>query len=288
MKYCKNCGKQLPDDAKFCVDCGTPTEEASSKRRVEQAGTVYKCPNCGEVLESMTAVCPACGYEIRNVKASTALKEFSEKLSALTSSDRKISLIQSFPIPNAKEDIYDFLVLTAGNLNALTLGVSIQSADTAKEQMDIAAAWYGKLHQCYQKASLLFHDGNEFQRIQELCTEANSNYRAANSRWNAELAKASKKEETRKRAQAHVLAKQPSKSVYHVTEAIGTQVWKNKWVSWILCLFLGFLGAHKFYEGKTGEGFLYLFTIGLCGVGWIADIFILLFKPNPYMVTKKK
>ena len=28
--------------------------------------------------------------------------------------------------------------------------------------------------------------------------------------------------------------------------------------------------------------------IGLCGVGWIADIFVLLFKPNPYMVIKKK
>lgn len=95
MKYCKNCGKQLPDDAKFCVDCGTPIEETSSKRRVEQAGTIYKCPNCGEVLESMTAVCPACGYEIRNTKASTASKEFSEKLSVLTSSEQKISLIQS-------------------------------------------------------------------------------------------------------------------------------------------------------------------------------------------------
>ena len=104
MKYCKNCGKQLSDDAKFCVDCGTPTEEASSKRRVEQAGTIYKCPNCGEVLESMTAVCPACGYEIRNTKASTASKEFSEKLSVLTSSEQKISLIQSFPIPNTKSN----------------------------------------------------------------------------------------------------------------------------------------------------------------------------------------
>lgn len=40
MKYCKNCGKQLPDNARFCIDCGTPIEEASSKRRVEQAGMV--------------------------------------------------------------------------------------------------------------------------------------------------------------------------------------------------------------------------------------------------------
>ena len=33
---------------------------------------------------------------------------------------------------------------------------------------------------------------------------------------------------------------------------------KNKWVSFLLCLFFGVLGAHKFYLGKTGIGFLYL------------------------------
>ena len=288
MKYCKNCGKQLPDDAKFCVDCGTPTEEASSKRRVEQAGTIYKCPNCGEVLESMTAVCPACGYEIRNVKASNASKEFSDKLSALTSNDQKIALIQSFSIPNTKEDVYDFLILTAGNLNGLTQGASIRTMDTAKEQIDIAAAWYGKLHQCYQKASLLFKDDAEFEHIRGLCVEANSNYKAASSRWRAELIKVDKKEEKHQQRQERIIAKQSARVAYREQSVIGRQAWKNKWVSWILCLFLGFLGVHKFYEGKTGEGFLYLFTIGLCGVGWIVDIFVLLFKPNPYMVIKKK
>lgn len=59
---------------------------------------------------------------------------------------------------------------------------------------------------------------------------------------------------------------------------------KNKWVAFLLCLFLGFLGAHKFYEGKAGMGVVYLFTGGLCGVGVLIDLFTLLFKPNPYYV----
>lgn len=59
---------------------------------------------------------------------------------------------------------------------------------------------------------------------------------------------------------------------------------KNKWVSLILCIFLGFIGAHKFYEGKTGMGILYLFTMGLFGIGWVVDIIIIAFKPNPYYV----
>ena len=59
---------------------------------------------------------------------------------------------------------------------------------------------------------------------------------------------------------------------------------KNKWVALLLCFFLGVFGAHKFYEGKIGMGILYLFTMGLFGIGWFIDIIALLFKPNPYYV----
>lgn len=59
---------------------------------------------------------------------------------------------------------------------------------------------------------------------------------------------------------------------------------KNKWVSAILCFFLGVFGAHKFYEGKIGMGILYLLTMGLFGIGVFIDFIVLLFKPNPYYV----
>lgn len=59
---------------------------------------------------------------------------------------------------------------------------------------------------------------------------------------------------------------------------------KNKWVAFFLCLFLGFIGAHKFYEEKTGMGILYLFTAGLFMIGAVVDLIALLFKPNPYYV----
>lgn len=59
---------------------------------------------------------------------------------------------------------------------------------------------------------------------------------------------------------------------------------KNKWVALILCFFFGFLGAHKFYEGKAGMGILYLFTCGLFGIGVLIDFITILCKPNPYFV----
>ena len=57
---------------------------------------------------------------------------------------------------------------------------------------------------------------------------------------------------------------------------------KNKWVAFLLCFLLGAFGAHKFYEGKIGMGILYLFTGGLCGIGVIVDLIMILLKPNPY------
>lgn len=56
----------------------------------------------------------------------------------------------------------------------------------------------------------------------------------------------------------------------------------NKWVSFFLCLFFGYLGAHKFYEGKSGMGCLYLVTFGLLGIGWLVDTVLIFKKPNPY------
>lgn len=59
---------------------------------------------------------------------------------------------------------------------------------------------------------------------------------------------------------------------------------KNKWVALLLCIFLGLLGGHKFYEGKAGMGILYIFTGGLFGIGLIIDFISILLKPNPYFV----
>lgn len=51
---------------------------------------------------------------------------------------------------------------------------------------------------------------------------------------------------------------------------------KNKSIELLLCIFLGWAGAHKFYIGKSGDGFLYLFTFGLFGIGWLGDTIAIL------------
>lgn len=39
-----------------------------------------------------------------------------------------------------------------------------------------------------------------------------------------------------------------------------------------LAIFLGWAGAYQFYSGKAIKGLIYLFTMGLFGIGWITDI----------------
>ena len=58
----------------------------------------------------------------------------------------------------------------------------------------------------------------------------------------------------------------------------------NKWLAFAFCMLFGYLGIHRFYEGKIGTGILWLCTMGLFGIGWIIDLIIILTKPNPYYV----
>ena len=59
---------------------------------------------------------------------------------------------------------------------------------------------------------------------------------------------------------------------------------KNKGFALILCVFFGFWGFHKFYEGKFTLGIMYMFTLGFFIIGWIIDIIVLLSKPNVYYI----
>lgn len=154
--YCSNCGQQLRDGAKFCDNCGTAVnaDKAQSKRKTIYEGKIYKCPNCGEVLDAFVSSCPICGYEIRGAEATDSVKAFANQLNKATTESEKASIIRHFPIPNTKEDIWEFLILVASNVN--------QRLDE-----ELSAAWQAKLEQVMQKAKLVFRDKSDLSEIEK-------------------------------------------------------------------------------------------------------------------------
>jgi len=43
----------------------------------------------------------------------------------------------------------------------------------------------------------------------------------------------------------------------------------------LMCIFVGFLGIHRFAVGKFGSGVVYFFTGGIFGIGVIIDIILI-------------
>ncbi len=46
-------------------------------------------------------------------------------------------------------------------------------------------------------------------------------------------------------------------------------------IGYIIWIFFGFFGAHRFYYGKRITGAIWFFTLGLLGIGWLIDAFLI-------------
>lgn len=163
MSFCKNCGSKLSDGAAFCSNCGSRVADSPVRN-------LSKCPHCGEPYDSFSVRCKLCGYEFRNIGTSTSLTEFRKRLAEIDTTKRtnryqyryitdtqesdddltrqKIDLISTFPIPNTKEDILEFMILAHSNFDANVYLLHLY-------EDDISDAWLAKIKQCYEKARLL-------------------------------------------------------------------------------------------------------------------------------------
>ncbi|MCD7950507.1 MAG: zinc ribbon domain-containing protein [Erysipelotrichaceae bacterium] len=191
MAYCKNCGRLVGDNDKFCKYCGTSLIEFNNNttRKKVYEGDIHKCPNCGAIIKSFESFCPECGFEFRNSKTSNAVKEFELKLEAIESKRRplqseesffsksssdneitsideqKISLIKSFSVPNTKEDMIEFLTLAISNVDASMYDYFREGSHGV--QRAVSDAWKSKADQVYVKAEIIFGNEPEFQLIKK-------------------------------------------------------------------------------------------------------------------------
>ena len=162
MPFCTNCGAQIAEGAKFCTNCGAAGSRPESSRKTVYDGNVHKCPNCGETLAAFASICPACGHEIRGKSAVASVQTFYNDLSKAQTTEQKNRMIRSFPIPNTKEDIIEFMILASSNI----LG---------EDERSIYEAWLAKFEQAYQKALILFAGGPDLVRVQQIYSNCQIN-----------------------------------------------------------------------------------------------------------------
>jgi len=174
MVFCTNCGQELAEGAKFCSECGAKVGPIAAHRTekddVVYDGRLHKCRNCGETIKAFETSCPVCGYELRDIYASAAIRSFADKMKELQETGKAkdknniINLIRTFPIPNTKEDLFEFIILAGSNIRNDRYG------DLPKYKQEISDAWGAKFEQAYNKARIAFGDDPDFSRIKEIYT----------------------------------------------------------------------------------------------------------------------
>ena len=196
-RFCKNCGESVgvSTEAPRQNKTGSSRTGNPTERKTVYEGTLHKCASCGEVLASFVSICPSCGHEIRDTKSSSAVRElalklehieaqkmpaFEEKKSVMKmvfgkdfkeeneveeaqerfneqKAQEKATLIINFSVPNTKEDILEFMILAASNI------------DTKNGVDDVVTkAWISKLEQVYQRAQLIMGNSNDFAIIKNI------------------------------------------------------------------------------------------------------------------------
>ena len=69
IMFCKTCGAQIAENAKFCRNCGTPHSVAPAPAQLHQPITLTVCRYCGAQIAENAKFCDACGTQTSTEQA---------------------------------------------------------------------------------------------------------------------------------------------------------------------------------------------------------------------------
>ena len=74
MLFCKNCGEEIKEGAKFCSRCGNPLTDKTPKSTNRQNNiTGTPCPKCGSLVPLGNIACTKCGSLLNPDKHTAAI-----------------------------------------------------------------------------------------------------------------------------------------------------------------------------------------------------------------------
>ncbi len=131
------------------------SDKTVSKPKTNKLGDIKKCPACGAIAETFATKCADCGVEFRNVEGNGSIARLFELLSKVEGKknilgfsdlyEKSEQIIATFPIPNTKEDIVEFLSLALPKA-------------TIEEDNELLYAWKAKCEQVMIKARFVLKD----------------------------------------------------------------------------------------------------------------------------------
>lgn len=165
------------------------SSSGSDYRQEREKYAPHKCPYCGEIIEAYSLQCPSCGHELRNIGAVNSMKELADRLEELDDDGARELLVRSFPIPNTREDILEFLIMATSNIDE-------NAPYGSEDEENLAKAWIAKSEQAVQKAEMMIPDDKAFIKA-----------KIALARKSAGFSKALKKRGVRERPQKELSEK---------------------------------------------------------------------------------
>lgn len=115
---------------------------AKSAPKSDKYGSVRKCPACGAIVGAFKGMCQQCGFEFTEIDANLSYRKLYEALTKESNIKKKQEIIETFPLPNTKEDLLEFLTA----LKPRILDASSKFAN----------AYYKKYAECIEKAKVAY------------------------------------------------------------------------------------------------------------------------------------
>ena len=144
-------------------------------------GNVIKCPNCGAEVLGGSAVCTECGYTFSNVSANSSVERLQDKLDDFnrrqenradnrsifgeltyyigSTSKHKMDIISTFPVPNTRADLLDFLTMLQSKANS----TGPRNGLNYSKEENLSYAYWLLYTNCINKAKLSFKNDKDFE-----------------------------------------------------------------------------------------------------------------------------
>ena len=146
------------DEFEMVLDARLVELQKAEKEKAEKSapksnkyGDVRKCPACGALVAAFKGACQECGYEFTNIDSNLSSKLLADKLLSESSDKKKIEIIETFPIPNTKADLLEFLTAIKPKL----IG----------DRNQFTNAYLKKYQECIEKAKTAFEGDKQLQRF---------------------------------------------------------------------------------------------------------------------------